>query len=104
MDWSPAGIQEVEKIIEADLRSCNEQERAAFRLYAVPPFAAPILRYGQMETVVVVARKCDEVLFWEDVEEGFNTSRLLDDGYIADHSCNQDSLGLAIARWLSGIL
>ena len=101
MDWSPASIQEVEKIIEADLSSCTELERAAFKLYAVPPFAAPILRYGRLETVVVVARKGDEVLYLEDVEEGFNTS-WLSDGRIADQFCNEDTLGMAIARWLSG--
>ncbi len=100
MDWSPANIQEVAKIIEADLSSCTELERAAFKLYEVPPFATPILRHGLLETVVVVARKGDEVLYWEDVEEGFNTSRLRA-GRIADHFCNQDSLGIAISRWLS---
>lgn len=98
MDWSPASIEEVNKIIEAGLSSCTERESALFKLYAVPPFAAPILRYGQPETVIVVARKGDEVMYWEDVEEGFNTS-LLRDNRIIDHSCNQDSLGAAIARW-----
>ena len=102
MDWAPARIEEVERIVEADLSSCTEQERAVFKLYAVPPFAAPVVRSGHLETVVVVARKGAEVVYWEDVEEGFNTSLLGDDGRIADHSCNQDSLGVAIAHWVSG--
>ena len=71
MDWSPASVQEVEKIIEADLRACTEQERATFERYATSLFAVPILRFGRLEKVVVVASKGDEVVYWEDVEEGF---------------------------------
>ena len=63
MDWAPASIREVEMITEADLSSCTEQERVVFTLYAVPPFHAPILRYGKTEMVVVVARKGDQVLY-----------------------------------------
>ena len=101
MDWSPASVKEVEKIIQADLGSCTEQERVTFERYAVPLFTVPILRFGKIESVVVVARDGDEVLYWEDVEEGFNTSSLTKDGLIAERFCNQDNLGAAIARWLS---
>jgi hypothetical protein len=30
--------------------------------------------YGKEESIVVVARKWNEVIHWEDVEEGFNIS------------------------------
>ena len=56
------------------------REAAAFQKHAVEPYAAPLMRYGQTEYVVVVARKSDAVMYWEDVEEEFNTSPLAEDG------------------------
>jgi hypothetical protein len=48
------------------------------RLPEIPPI--PLLLgvaghgSGQMETVVVVARKGDQAIYYEDVEDGFNVS------------------------------
>jgi hypothetical protein len=55
-----------------------------------------------METVIVVARKGKEVIYWEDVEEGFNLSPVAEDGRILEHWCNQDELGLALNAWVEG--
>jgi len=74
MEWKHATIKEVRDIVMADLRRCNADQIAAFRQYSVEPFLAPIERYGKEENVVVVARKSSEVIYWEDVEEGFNIS------------------------------
>ena len=48
------------------------------------------MRYGKMETVVVVARNGDRVIYYEDVEDGFNVSPLSSDGQVLEHWCNQD--------------
>ena len=55
-----------------------------------------------METVVVVARKGEEVIYWEDGEEGFNVSPIAQDGRILEHWCNQDELGHALNAWIDG--
>jgi hypothetical protein len=73
-----------------------------FHQYAVEPYAAPILRCRQRESVVVVARKGDEVVHWEDVEEGFNVSPIDEHGAILEHKCNQDRLGNALNCWIPG--
>ena len=65
-------------------------------------YVAPILRYGQIENAVVVARRGDEVIYWEDVEEGFNLSPVSPDGQILEHWSNQDELRFALNAWIDG--
>lgn len=102
MEWHPASVDEVKKIVRDDLAACDEEQLRAFRKYAVEPYVAPILRYGAMENAVVVARRGDEVIYWEDVEEGFNLSPVSDDGQILEHWCNQDELRFALNAWVDG--
>jgi len=102
MEWHPASISDVTQILEGDLVRCDSEQLGTFRKYSVKPYLAPILRYGRLESVVVVARRADEVIYWEDVEEGFNVSPIATDGQILQHSCNQDELGLALNCWIEG--
>lgn len=101
MEWRAATIETVLKIMEHDLKECEDEQAAAVTRYRVEPYCAPILRYGRDETVVVVARRQDEVIYWEDVEEGFNRSPVSSDGRILEHLCNQDDLCLALYAWTS---
>ena len=98
MEWKPATIDEVKEIVKADLKRCNADQVAVFQQYSVEPLLAPIVRYGKEESVVVVARKSNEVIYWEDVEEGFNISVVGPEGRILEHWCNQDNLSVALNR------
>jgi predicted esterase YcpF (UPF0227 family) len=60
------------------------------------------VRYGVNESVVVVARKGDEVIYYEDVEEGFNVSPISQEGRILEHWCSQDELRFALNAWIEG--
>ena len=60
------------------------------------------LRYGKMESVVIVARNGDQVIYYEDVEDGFNVSPLSPDGQVLAHWCNQDELRFALNAWIDG--
>jgi hypothetical protein len=102
MQWQAATVESVRKIIQEDLAAFDDLQAAAFKAYAIEPCPFPILRNGKMETVVVVARRGAEVIYWEDVEEGFNVSPLTEEGRILDHRCNQDALGLALNAWIEG--
>ena len=102
MSWEPATIEEVQRILEQDLKTCDAEQTDAFKKYAVEPHLAPLLRYGNMDSVVVVARKEDEVIYWEDVDEGFNVSPVDHAGQILEHWCNQDELGFALNAWIEG--
>ena len=101
-DWQPATIEEVKEIVVRDLKDCDAEQLAAFDKYRVEPFSAPLVRYGQLESVVVVARNDDRVIYYEDVEEGFNISPISTDGRVLEHWCNQDELRLALNAWIEG--
>ena len=98
-EWRPATIKEVQRIAEQGLKTCDAGQVRAFKQYAITPYMAPILRYGKKERVVVVARKDNEVISWEDVEEGFNVSPVDSEGQIL-HRCNYDELGFALNAWI----
>jgi len=100
--WHPATVDEVRRLITKDLRGCDDEQVSAFEQYTVKPFLAPITRYGKRETVVVVARKGDEVIYYEDIDEGFNVSPISTDGVIVEHWCNQDDLGSSLNTWVEG--
>ena len=102
MEWKPATLEAVKKIVDNDLASCDKDQVATFTKFAVEPYPAPILRDNKTETVIIVARKGDEVIYWEDVEEGFNLSPMAQDGRILQHACNQDNLALALNAWIDG--
>jgi hypothetical protein len=101
-DWRPATIEEVSEIVARDLKDCDVEQLAAFDKYRVEPFPAPIVRYGQTESVVVVARNGDQVIYYEDVEDGFNVSPISPDGRVLEHGCNQDELRFALNAWIEG--
>jgi len=100
MEWRPATVEDVKQIIGDDLKKCDDEQIAVFKRYAVEPYLAPIIRYGNLESVVVVARRGDEVLYWEDVEEGFNRSQVAPDGRILEPGWNDDELSWALNRWM----
>lgn len=101
-EWQPATVEEVQHCVEEDLETCDAEQVAAFRRYAVEPYLAPIVRYGKMESVVVVARNGNEVIYWEDIEAGFNVSPVDSNGQILEHWCNQDELAFALNAWIEG--
>ena len=102
MEWKPASIKEVKEILQKDLSDCDQEQLAVFNEFAVEPIAVPIVRYGQTESVIVVARRNNEVIYWEDVECGFNVSPIDENGIILEHWCNQDELRWALNRWVDG--
>jgi len=57
MEWKPATVESVEEIVQEDLAKCDPEQNAEFKRQAVKPYPAPILRYGKMETLLVVAGK-----------------------------------------------
>ena len=100
MEWRPAKVEEVQDVIQCDLVNCDAEQLMAFRQYAVQPYCAPILRYGKKDQVVVVARKGNEVIYWEDIEEGFNVSPVAEDGQVLEHWCDQNELRFALNSWI----
>ena len=61
-----------------------------------PSFFSSLAPNGLIEDVYVVARRGDEVMYYEDVEEGFNISPAPSDGMPLMHWCYQDDLQVAL--------
>src|SRR5258705_2283619 len=99
-EWQ--SIEYVKQLIDRDLPDCDEQQLALFKRFAVEPYIALITRYGNSDTVVVVARNGNEAIYNEDVEAGFNVSPLGPRGEILEHWCNQDELKFAMNYWIEG--
>jgi hypothetical protein len=99
---SKPSLEIVKSILQEDLSNCDSEQLAVYRKYSVEPYLAPLVRYGNRDEAVVVARRGNEVIYWEDVEEGFNVSPLAADGTILQHWCNQDELPRALNAWIPG--
>jgi hypothetical protein len=99
MGWKPATIAEVKQMVQNDWDRCDHRQTKVFETYRVEPHLAPIVRLGNVESVVVVAHKGNQVIYWEDVEEGFGVSPVGSDGQILEQDCNQNNFGLALNSW-----
>ncbi|MDH0863375.1 hypothetical protein [Mitsuaria sp. GD03876] len=85
-------LRELEALVEAALQRCTPDQRDAFSRYRVPFYEVPIRRGDALERVHVVAHLPLGLLYYEDVEEGFEVSTLAADGAIAEPGANQFDL------------
>ena len=99
MDWKPASVESVKGFVQEDLAKCTQTEIALYETYRVDPYLAPINRLGKVEKVVVVARKGTQVIYWEDIEEGFGVSEVDSTGHVTEQDCNQNDLRTALNAW-----
>jgi hypothetical protein len=96
---SPVTLARLNELIEEQLRDCCEELQTIFEKHRVVPVQAAIDRGVGIEYVFVVARNGQECMYYEDVEDGFNFSRLGADGSILEPGWQQDPLKWALQRW-----
>jgi hypothetical protein len=102
MSWRPASEAEVADILGQELAVCTDLEREFFEKIKVTPFQrCQIARGGGIEHVFVVAVWSGWMVFWEDVEEGFEVSRVDPDGVIRDYAASQWEIRYAINALLA---
>lgn len=80
--WSASTIEEIDELVARELCACPDDLAELFASIRVPFRAVPIMRSGAPEHVFAVAERDGVVVYYEDVEEGFNLSRLASDGSI----------------------
>jgi len=98
--WQPIAADKLDQLIERELAACEPAQQEAFRQLRISPRATPIARSGNAEYVFAVAARGNEVLYYEDVEEGFNVSSLDAAGAIASPGFEQWELRHALYHWL----
>jgi hypothetical protein len=101
VDWKPIELSELEVVITHDLEACSDTQREFFEQIRIPPVRWRQRPWGDRGNgfwAVAVFR--DRVVWYNDIEEGFNVSRFEGHGEIPDdgYGCEQDSLCWALLR------
>ena len=100
MKWEPITKVELVTLIDSEIKKCTITKYVeVFNKYKVEPYQVEIDRSGKIENVFVVAENGNEVMFYEDVEEGFNISSINENGIISEYSVNQDECWVAAKKW-----
>jgi hypothetical protein len=92
MSWTPINKPELEQIIKVQLEELNSEESTFINRIRCQLQEAKIKRFGKIENVFVVARTKDLIVFYDDVEEGFEVSTVDDSGVISEYGFNQFTL------------
>lgn len=99
--WQPIALAEIQQLLASDLRACSPTQREFFEAARLPPVKWQLSPWGdQGGGFWVVAVHRDRVLWYNDIEGGFNVSRFEVRGRILpeEYSCNQDPLRWALPR------
>ena len=102
--WRPITDDEFSRLFTEQYNELNSEERSLFDRYRIAPRKAVIRRSEQAgdESVFVVAQAEDGVLYFDDVEYGFNISSTDDDGRILTPGGSQNTLKDAVIEWFKG--
>ncbi|MCB9165445.1 MAG: SRPBCC family protein [Flavobacteriales bacterium] len=99
IDWEPIGRQELGELIANGLAKTTAGDRSLFTCSAIEPAKWRLTPWGDMGGGFwAVAVMEDRVLWYNDIEEGFNVSRFEIHGTIpsTEYWCNQSELYHAI--------
>ena len=103
--WEPIGLDELQGLMARELEGCAPHRLAAFERVAFAPEKWRQSPWGDAGGGFwAVAADADRVLWYNDIEDGFNVSRFVHRGEIpADgYACNQDTLCQALPRLAYG--
>lgn len=89
--WRPATYEEVESLLEEEIAELNPAHRARFETMRVPFRKVPVDTHPGA-TVVVVAEHDGKILYYSDVEEGWEIEPPTASGGISERGCNQFEL------------
>ena len=89
MSWEPITKDELEKEIEAQCSQLSQAELSYFRNIRVPLRPVKIDRWGKLEEVFIIAETGGLIVFYEDIEEGFEITKLNQKNAISEYGANQ---------------
>lgn len=91
-NWQPITREELETLVARQLQDCSPVQRASFESLRVPFHAVRLHRLGMIEWVWAVAQLPEGLLYYEDVEEGFEVGTPGEDGVLPNQGCSQLTL------------
>lgn len=101
MNWTPIDRTELQGLIDRGLAAGGEEMRALFALIAREPVKWQLHPWGDPGGGFwVVAVLDNRVVWFNDIEEGFNLSTFVVEGVIPSdqYGCNQDELDWVLRR------
>jgi hypothetical protein len=101
MTWQPISRDDLEAILTSELAECSADQQAEFDAVKYPPTKWRQSPWGDLGGGFwAVAIRDDRVLWYNDIEDGFNVSKFVTSGIIPDREywCNQDELRWALPR------
>ncbi len=101
MVWTPITLVELRLLVMEELAECSDEQRTFFDSVRVPPTKWSQSPWGdEGNGFWVVALHQKNVLWYNDIEGGFNVSEFRAHGTIPDagYWCNQDPLKWALQR------
>jgi len=90
--WCPTPLTWLEALISDEVKRLTPEKREVFEHHRVPIRRVSIERSSALEPVFVVLEAFGRVVFWDDVEEGFEWATLDDEGALCDYACGQYEL------------
>src|SRR5512140_536940 len=99
MDWKPISLSELESMVFGDLEDCSDQQRDFFTRVRITPHKWHLSPWGdEGGGFWAVAVYETRVLWFNDIEDGFNVSTFEVRGEIpeGEYGCNEDPLRVAL--------
>jgi hypothetical protein len=95
--WTPAPRDFVERILADQVARLSPVQLKQWQAIAVPLRSVPVAS-DPGQSVFVSAESHGRVVYFEDVEEGWNIAVLESNGTIADRGAEQDDLACVLSR------
>ncbi len=89
--WTPSTRSDVEALLQDAVSDLHEAHAVRFRAMVVPMYAIPV-GTDPHESVFVVAEHAGKVLYYSDIEEGWELEALNGNGGIDYRGCSQFEL------------
>lgn len=105
MNWRPLAREELQTTVERELADCSDEQRAYFNTVAFEPTRWSQAPYGdEGGGFWAIAADDNRVLWYNDIEDGFNVSAFTEWGTIPtnEYWCNQDELRFALPALMGG--
>ena len=102
--WQPISLKELLAEVNGALGRTNQQQRKLWDVISITPQKWQQDPYGKEGGGFwVVALLGTNVVWYNDIEDGFNSSRYSSYGTIDEYWCNQDELEWAVQAFLDPI-
>jgi hypothetical protein len=101
MTWKPISLEDLQALVSRELADCTAEARVFFSHVSFAPTKWRQSPWGdEGGGFWAIATNENRVLWYNDIEDGFNVSRFSERGNIptGEYWCNQDPLKWAIPR------